>query len=141
MRACGLTLTATLVAAALAASGSAAPELRSACSNGSYLQSWRAADKLFKTAVSQINAVRLVSAALSIQGAQRKVQSAPLPCNSKLLLARTYALREYANTLLALRAADDGDYLTSGVHLRQALHEQDLVASLIGSYGGSAGHG
>ena len=139
LRVCGLSLTATFMAAALTASGTAAPQMNHTCSNGGYLQRWRTANDLFTGAVQSIKAGCIVAAAAYVQRARKRVQSAPPPCNSQLLVARAHTLKEYAETLLYLRALDDGDIASSIVYLQRALHEQDVVAPLLAPYRSRAG--
>jgi hypothetical protein len=123
--------TAFFIAAVLTASGTAAPQMNNPCSNEGFLQNWRTANKLFVTAVKSMNAGRLIPATAYVQRARNRVQSAPVPCNAKLLVARTYALKEYRDTLLALRADDDGDYSSASNYLQRAVQEQDVVAEMI----------
>ena len=126
-----LGVTATFVVAALAASGTAAASPNHGCSNGGYFQNWRTANNLFDAAVSRMNTGRLLAATSYIQRARNRVHSAPVPCNSGLLTARTYTLKEYADTLQALRASDDGDFSSAQIYLQRALDEQDIVARLV----------
>ena len=127
------------MAGVLAASGTAAPLMNHTCSNGGYLQRWRTANDLFNGAVQSIKAGRIVAAAAYVQRARKRVQSAPPPCNSQLLVARAHTLKEYAETLLYLRALADGDIASSIVYLQRALHEQDVVAPLLAPYRSRAG--
>src|SRR5262249_13670457 len=122
---------ALFIAAMLTATGAAAPPANHACSDARFLQSWRSANALFTTAASLLKRGSLVPAAANVQRARSRVQSAPLPCTSTLLLARTSTLKEYANTMQALRADADGDYSSADNYLQHALHEQDVVVQMI----------